>query len=153
MHIRKRLILPTKQFVDAFYRDTVGLDSATYEMEYVLSKLIECLDEARACRGMDPASHQSQELFVQSVYYDGLADYHEGEQDIIFTQALCKLYRGILSVLVAHDHLFSPDEGMTMLTQTNGDIILATFDTNPLTPNQAHSMRSSSPFFTPGSLP
>lgn len=132
MRYRKYLILPTQRIINTFYKETVTITDAHYELDHILAKLVELMDEARSLRGESPASHRWCEAFIASVHYEGMADYYEAPQDVVFSGALRKLYKSILTVFMQHDHLMHPDDIMTFHRLIGGDIGVGLFQVDLL---------------------
>jgi len=127
MKDKRYIILPTKRIIDQFYKETFSLTDASYELEHILAKLIELVDEAKTLRGESPATHYWCEAFVSSVHYDGMADYYDAHQDRILAGALKKLYGSILTVFMQHEHHMHPDDSMVYHRHLNGDVVVMVF--------------------------
>jgi len=121
------LILPTSRIIKTFHEETFVLTDVGFELEYILSKLVELIDEAQTLRGESPANHHWQEAFVTSVHYDGMADYYDAYQDSILSGALRKLYRSILTVFMHHAQQLHPDDNIAYCRLLNGDLITGLF--------------------------
>lgn len=142
MQYRKMITLPTRHILKRFWEDLTSLSDATFEIEYILAKLIEIIEEARECCGESPAAPQWQEAFVQAVLYEGIGDYHDAHERLMFSRALKQLYGQILAVLMAHDQLFDVDEVMVYLRNLQGDLLIGTYNPMRLTPDDLRRFRT-----------
>lgn len=127
MGYHRYLILPTSRIIKTFHEETFVLTDVGFELEYILSKLIELVDEAQTLRGESPANHHWQEAFVTSVHYEGMADYYDAYQDSVLSGALRKLYRNILAVFIHTTPEIHPDENMAYSRLVAGDIIMGIY--------------------------
>lgn len=151
MAYQSYIALPTKRILHSFYEDTVGVTEASYELDHIVAKLIELIDEARNIRGESPATPVWQEAFIKSIEYEGMTDYVDPLQDKILGDALRKLYRGVLAVFMENDHHIHPDANMSFCRFTQGDILVGIFYVDYLTQNDVESHRKDQTI--PGAVP
>lgn len=133
MNYHRYLVLPTQRIIKQFFEKTLGLSEASYEIDYILAKLIEIFDEARSLRGESPATRVWEETFLSSIRYEGMVDYVDPLDDKILNDALRFLYQSMLAIFMHHEHHIHPDDNMAFCRLTLGDVIVGIFHVDYLT--------------------